>query len=276
MTSNGPMTRMLPAIALCALCLGTSPRLARAYSTFADYARPVEEGGGGGPLFTGLPADAYGCEVCHRGGPTAKLEVLGLPEDGYVPGQAYEITLRWPATSHVALMAEFTDTAGLPAGVTALLPYAAWAEGELCENGFPAADVCRPGGAAPGCCRDVEPTRDACSFPGERSVFWVLDCRSRFARVAWTAPGAGAGDVWFSSNMVNSDLQNNVLGDGVTLARRRLRPAGASPNVTSATGSCQALPGAGSRAPFISMAALFALWWARRRTGRSGYSQRSP
>ena len=275
------MTRaLLAAAALCAAWLCTTPQPVRAYSSFADYMRPIEEGGGGGLLFTGTPADAYGCDVCHRGGQVAKLEVLGLPADGYVPGQSYAITFQWPATTHVALMAEFTDTAGLPAGTTALAPYATWEEGELCENGFPAADVCRPDATTSGCCRDVAPDRDACSFPGERSVFWVLDCRSKFARLTWTAPPAGAGDVWFSSDMVNSDLKNDALGDAATLVRRRLRPSGAPQAVTSAVGGCQAAAGARTRSPWAASGCFALLVALLRLRGRPQqprrYSQRLP
>jgi hypothetical protein len=226
---------------LCMSCLAVLRQPVRAYSSFADYTRPIEEGGGGGRLFTGTPADAYGCEVCHRGAQGAKLDVTGLPAQGYVPGKSYEITLKWPAaTAHVALMTEFTDAHGEPAGITALPPYASWADGELCEDGgFPAADPCRPG-VASGCCRDLAPDRDACSFEGERSVLWVLDCGSRFARVIWTAPPKAAGDVWFSSGMVTSNVKNDALGDGVTLVRRRLRAAGTAQQRSVASGGCQA------------------------------------
>lgn len=234
-------------IALTMLALQTS---VRAYSSFADYMRPIEEGGGGGRLFTGTPADAYGCEVCHRGAQAAPLDVLGLPLTGYVPGQAYEVLLQWPATTpHVALMAEFTDTQGKPVGVTALASYATWGTGELCEDGeFPAADVCRPGDPS-GCCRDLEPSRDACSFPGERTVLWLLDCGSRSARVVWTAPVDAGTDVWFSAIMVSSNVQNDALGDGVTSVRHRMRASGQTAELTAATGTCQTAIGPGAHLP---------------------------
>lgn len=251
-----------------------SPAPARAYSSFADYVRPIEEGGGGGRLFSGTPADGYTCDVCHRGREGADLEVVGLPPAGYVPGQTYEVSLRWPATTpHVALMAEFTDTAGRPSGGTALLPYATWQEGERCEEDkdFPAADVCRAGDGESGCCRDLEPERDACSFPGARSVLWVLDCGSKFARVAWTAPPAGAGDVWFNGSLVTSDVNHDLLGDGVTLVRRRIRVAGSSPEVAALTSGCSAVRGAGSRAGIVIwlIAALSAVAVLRRRRARA-------
>jgi len=230
---------------LCALCGMLQPRPALAYSSFGDYTRTIQEAGGGGRLFTGTPADGYGCDVCHRGAEGAKLEVLGLPVDGYLPGQTYELTLQWPVTTpHVALMAELADAAGRPAGITALAPYASWQMGERCEgSGFPAADVCRVGGAGSGCCRDLEGNRDACNFPGDRSVLWVPDCGSRFARLVWTAPSAVAGDIWFSTQMVTSDLQNDAVGDGVSSLRMRIRPAGTAPERSSAVSGCRAARG---------------------------------
>jgi hypothetical protein len=247
------------------------PLHARAYSSFGDYTRSIQEGGGGGRLFSGTPADAYGCDVCHRGATGANLEVVGLPEPGYVPGQTYEISLVWPPeTPHVAVMAELTDEAGMPSGVTSLAPYATWQEGERCAgSGFPAADVCRAGGAGDGCCRDLDPTRDACSFPNERSVLWVGDCESRFARVVWTAPAVPAGDVWFCAEMVTSNLQNDAVGDGVTSVRRRIRPAGAVPEAPLVVDNgCTAAAGARIVSPNLGTAWLLpviALLMRRRR-----------
>lgn len=244
------------------------PQPARAYSSFGDYARSIQEGGGGGKFFTGTPADGYTCDVCHSGAPSASLDVIGLPEAGYIPGQVYEVWFHWPAAApHVALMAEFADTLGSSAGVISLAPYAHWTEAEKCaQDAFPAADLCRAG-AAPGCCRELEPTRDACSFPGERSLFWMLECGASAARLHWTAPAQPV-DVWFSASMLTSNTGNDALGDGVTLLRRRLVPQGSSLERTGAVGSCQLQPGA----PRSS--ALFALWalaistlCARRRRG---------
>ena len=260
---------LMAALTLACRAVGRQP--ARAYSSFADYVRPIDEGGGAGRLFSGSPADGYTCDVCHRGAEGAKLDVVGLPPDGYVPGMPYEVSFRWPETApHVALMAEFTDAVGRPAGVTALAPYATWQAGERCEeaDAFPAADVCRLGDPESGCCRDLDPNRDACSFPGARSVFWVLDCGSRFARVVWTAPPAGAGDVWFSSGLVTSDVNHDALGDGVTLVRRRLRVAGSSLAVSAATSNCHAAPGGLSRSAawvWLSIASLGVVWLRRRK-----------
>lgn len=247
---------------------------AHAYSSFPSYALPIEEGGGGRRLFTGTPADGYGCDVCHRGATGADLHVEGLPEDGYVPGEAYTITLRWPEeTPRAALMAELTDVAGNPVGSTALPSYSTWGPSELCREGtVPAADLCRLSADGDGCCRDLDPTRDACEFPGERSVLWMLDCGAHMARLVWTAPSADAGDVWFSTQMVNSDVSADVLGDGVTAVRRRLRPMGASTNLSAAVGDCHAVPGKPARGSMLGVMtlALLAVTRPRRRHGSGG------
>lgn len=226
-------------VALALLVCAAQPSAAGAYSAFDDYMRSIEEGGGGGKLFTGTPADGYTCDVCHRGGEPAALSVVGLPEAGYVPGATYEISLSAPATvPRVAIMAELTDLRGAPAGTTALLPFAMWLPSELCEGGeFPASDVCRTGDE-PGCCLDVKPGTDACSFPGERSVLWMGECGAHSSRMLWTAP-TQPGDVWFSASLLTSNAGNNVDGDGVTLYRRRLHVTGSSEVRTEATGSCQ-------------------------------------
>jgi hypothetical protein len=223
-----------------------APSGARAYSSFADYVRPIEEGGGGGKLFTGTPADGYTCDVCHRGAVGSSLQVMGLPEAGYVPGQTYQLSFQWDNTLRVALMAELTDRHGAPAGVSALAPYSTWTDAEKCaQDGFPAADLCRAGqtGVEAACCRDIDATKDACSFPGERSVLWMVECGAHAARLTWTAPVQG-GDVWFSASMLTSNAGNDAEGDGVTLVRRRLHPVGATDVRAGATGSCQLQPGA--------------------------------
>jgi hypothetical protein len=261
---------------VCALGLGARASSAHAYSSFSDYIRSIQEGGGGGRVFSGTPADGYGCDVCHTGAEGAKLEVLGLPEDGYVPGRAYEITLLWPeAVPHVAIMAELSDTRGQPSGTTALLPYAAWQLGERCENDFPAADLCRVGSDSDGCCRDLEPDRDGCSLPGARNVLWVLDCDSSFARMVWTAPPTAADDVWFSAEMVTSNLQNDAAGDGVTTVQMRIPPNGGSTEIDSAVGDCHAATahGGSSSVPLVSVcAAVFGAMWRRRKSAVNGPS----
>ena len=267
------LTRLRVALFAAGLVLqlmAAAPR-AHAYSSFADYARPIEEGGGGGKFFTGTPADGYTCDVCHSGAPGAKLDVLGLPSAGYVPGHTYQIALQWPespdAIPHVALMVELTDTNGATAGTTSLVPYAEWTDQEKCaQDAFPAADVCRAG-VEPGCCRDIDPTRDACSFPGERHMFWMLECGARAARFNWTAPTNPA-DVWFSASLLSSNTNNDAAGDGVTLTRYRLRPLTSSAARDGALGQCQAAPRFVQRSRLLVVAWLGVFLAALRRAAR--------
>ena len=249
---------------------------AHAYSNFNDYVRAIEMGGGGGRLFSGTPGDSYGCDVCHRGAEGAELRVIGLPTEGYVPGQAYEIAFQWPlAATDVALMAEVTDLAGGPAGAISLLPIPAWQPGEFCEDGVnPAADVCRAGDVDASCCiYHMGMSPDACAFPGERSVLWVQDCRSDFARMVWTAPSVPM-DVWFSTEMVTSDLQFDAVGDGATSLRMRLQPIGASSDVTSAVGDCRVASRGSRDTSFaggltsLALLACCAVVWRRRARAR--------
>jgi hypothetical protein len=233
--------RATGALALLACLLPTGA--ARAYSAFPDYVMPIEEGGGGARFFTGTPADGYGCDSCHRGAVGSELTIQGLPADGYEPGASYEVTLSWGSAPHVALIAEASTEAGRPAGEVSLPPYATWTPEQLCESGdFPAADVCLLEPGSEGCCRELDPMRDACGFSGQRSALWVPDCGSRLARMVWTAPAGG--DVWFGVSMVTSDLQNDAEGDGVTAWRRLMRPRGSSTELDAVTGDCSVRPAA--------------------------------
>lgn len=261
------MIRKLSLLVL--LSLMAAPRAAYAYSSFADYARSIADGGGGGKFFTGTPADGYTCDVCHSGGAPAKLDVVGLPSAGYVPGQTYQIAFTWPmpvadAVPRIALMVELSDDNGATAGVPALIPYAQWTDAEKCaQDAFPAADICRAGEAA-GCCRELDATRDACSFPGERSMLWMLECGARAARFDWTAPVQPV-DVWFSASIVSSSAGNDAAGDGVTLMRQLLRPVAHADARTGAVGSCQLQPALTERANLFAVMLICSLVLAARR-----------
>ena len=101
--------------------LACSP--AHAFSDPLSFADTVQLGGGGGRFFTGSPADGYGCDVCHSGGPSAKLQLVGLPLAGYQPGASYEIRVEWPVTlQNMGLALEITDAGGQAAGALRLPP----------------------------------------------------------------------------------------------------------------------------------------------------------
>jgi MYXO-CTERM domain-containing protein len=71
--------------------------------------------------------------------------------------------------------------------------------------------------------------------------------------------------------MVTSNIMNDARGDGATSVRKRLRPLGASEEVSAATASCQlvnprpAPPAGGSLAVLFVLAA----WRLRRRAPRN-------
>ena len=97
------------------------PTHALAFSSPETYDLPTLEAGGGGRFFTGTPADGFGCDVCHEGGPPVELQIAGLPVDGYEPGASYEITITWPLSAeHIALLAEITDESRQKAGTLTL------------------------------------------------------------------------------------------------------------------------------------------------------------
>lgn len=72
------------------------PATGRAYESVDRFLDPPRDGGGGGRLFTGVPRDGFNCRLCHRGQPDYfGLRISGVPEDGYVSGQTYTITVSW-------------------------------------------------------------------------------------------------------------------------------------------------------------------------------------
>jgi MYXO-CTERM domain-containing protein len=70
--------------------------------------------------------------------------------------------------------------------------------------------------------------------------------------------------------MVTSNVENDALGDGVTLVRRRLRVSGTAAELTTATGGCQAAT-ASTKSPspmVLLMPALLVLLRLRRQAQR--------
>jgi hypothetical protein len=192
------------------MALTWAPDQAAAFSDPLAYSDPTDLGGGAGRWFTGSPADGYGCDVCHEGGAGADLGVSGLPLDGYVPGQSYEITLQW-GTEHQALLAELTDEQRLGAGTVELPRPDATGLDERCsqeEGGFPASAV-----------HEVE---------GGRAVVSIIDCGATRLRFRWTAPTTDVGRVWFTAGFVQSDESADPSGDGVTMVKRPLVAAGSA------------------------------------------------
>lgn len=199
-------------------------------SAFSDplaYTDPAETGGGGGRWFTGSSADGYACDVCHSGGQTADLSVSGLPLDGYVAGESYEVTLTWPPqVASLALIGELTDEQRRGAGALALPREEAFGPDELCapEEGAGPASELHPA--------DLD-----------RTLLSVVDCGAKRVRFQWTAPPSATGTLWFNVGFVSGDEDATPLGDGVTVVRRPLQPAGSAAGARTIAQGCTIQPG---------------------------------
>jgi hypothetical protein len=201
-----PLLRSAALLWLCAW-----PAVAFAYSDPTLYAEPTDIGGGAGRWFTGSSADGYGCDVCHTGGAGPDLSITGLPVDGFMPGQNYEIDIQWPEKAQLALIAEFTDEQRHGAGTLTLPRPEATKEFERC--------ALDEGGQLP---------TGLFAAESGRNLFSVIDCGAKATRVRWTAPAVAGGPVWFNLGFVASNEDAMPGGDGVTMVRRALHAAGAA------------------------------------------------
>ncbi|HEY8429556.1 MAG TPA: hypothetical protein VIL20_14325, partial [Sandaracinaceae bacterium] len=102
-------------LALVALALAL-PGRASAFRLAETYPKPAIEGGGGERWFTGSASDGHTCVVCHRGAPAPEVELTGLPERGYVPGETYELELVLPEATTAGAVLEAVDALGAGAG----------------------------------------------------------------------------------------------------------------------------------------------------------------
>lgn len=137
-------------VAVAAL-LGAASR-ALAFSNPQDFGRYTDKdvfsyGVGGGRYYTGSPADAYSCEVCHSDPSNYSFPLVqkGLPLDGYAPSTEYKVELTSPGATDAwiqatnqgnnpvtTLMAEFIAASGESAG-TVTFP----SQAEMNSRAFP-------------------------------------------------------------------------------------------------------------------------------------------
>jgi hypothetical protein len=195
------------ALLLACLALLVWPAESRAFSDPDLFGKPPEQGGGGGRYFTASIFDGYGCSVCHRGGAEPKVQVNGLPVDGYQPGVTYNIELSWenPALSH-ALQLEIVGRDGtVPGQVVLPDPNTVDARG-------------RCGGVPTGKVAAYE------RMVGTRKVLGVESCKAPSLRFSFTP--ANVSDLAFSASIMTSDNQGTMEGDGVVTLRRILRRFG--------------------------------------------------
>lgn len=216
------------------------PASAQAFSDYELFALgPLEAGGGGGRFFTSSPVDGYGCYVCHMGGTAPVAKVTGLPDEGYVPGQTYNIEISWaePQFPH-ALNLEFVTKSGSAGGMITLLD----------PSLFEPADSCAPNSEG-----DVPGHLIEESAP--RQVLAMDDCGSSRLRFQYTAPQDP--EVTFAASIVRTDASEKPEGDGTIEIHRILKRQGYATNA-SASG-CQL---AHRRTPRGVALGLSVLWLA--------------
>lgn len=168
------------------------PARAFAFSDPALFGQGVDKGGGGGRYFTGSRADGYACSVCHRGGPTPKFVVEGIP-DAPVAGTRYDLVVRWddPATPH-ALQLELVTPSGAHPSVTV-----------AAAASLPAASRCeqKADGAPAIYTFDV----------GVRRIVGVEDCNAAMVTLSFVATGE---PIELAIGAITSDASGTVEGDG--------------------------------------------------------------
>lgn len=214
------------------------------YSSPSSYAQPViPDGGGGGRWFTGSPADGFDCSVCHADGPSLELDIMGLPVEGWSPGQSYELWIDWadPA-AHVSLLVEFARANGSGIGEVELAPEDLLLPEERCGGG-PRAAKLHP-------------------LEQDRTIASLGDCGARLLRMTWTAPAHADEDAWLFLAGVNADASDDPTGDGVMVERIRLPgPASPDPEGCAITDTPRAPVG-------LALLGLFVLMLIRPRHGR--------
>lgn len=211
-----------------------APRAAHAFSELARFAEPAIDGGGEGRYFTGAPTDGLACSVCHAGGATPDVAIVGLPER-LAAGTPYTVSLTWPDDGRAhALALELVDAAGRHPGVT--LPAAADQPADMrCTE---------PAGGVAATTVDV----------GTRRVIAVAPCGARSVRFSFTP--ASDEPLYLGAGIVASDGSETADGDGVREVRRTLAAAEAG----CSAGGTPALPVA---------LALLGVAWPRRRRARA-------
>ncbi len=197
---------MKTSTALAALLLTLVPAVALGYGSPALYgADPAHDGGGGGRIFTGSPADGWSCDVCHRSenATQVSLKLVGGPTRGYTPGETYAFTLNW-VDEHLAFTAEVTDTQGRSFGELQAPPKSLLETDETCTSGTPAIET----------------------LELERGHALALsDCGAKSMRLQWTAPDEKVPGALYIG-LVAADGDGTPQGDHAALVEYPLTPQG--------------------------------------------------
>ena len=171
-----------------------------AYRNPERFAAPVDDGGGAGKYFTLSRAEGYGCAVCHSQGTPVPLEIRNLPTAGYLPGQAYRITIDWPDDMpSVALNVEMTDDVGAQFGQLVAPDPATLTAADLCRQ----TDVSEPATAA-----------QTTQIDAARRVLLIAECGQAQTSFDWIAPASPAHG-YFSTSVVFSNRDGKLAGDRV-------------------------------------------------------------
>ncbi|MDH5672148.1 MAG: hypothetical protein OEZ06_08365 [Myxococcales bacterium] len=279
------MTFGRAAALLIVAAISAQPRAARAFTEPRSYFDDANNGGGGGRWFTGSPAEGYGCDVCHGDKEPLTLRIEGVPENGYVPGQRYELNIAWPdfarraaeirqqgeEPSSMGLVLELVAETGMASGSLEVAPAADAEDGELCvlPEGAQATKLFR---VRPGEATTEEAVRCDANALGQRCLAAVLSCGAEETRISWTAPPTWQGAIWLSAGFVATEkVSGDPHSDAVTMISRPLLPAASAAEhyETRLRGSCAVSAiasrhGAPGRTPIWMLGAL-ALWTARRR-----------
>ena len=231
------------------LALSLVPGAARAYNEAEKFALSPVEGGGGGRYFTGSARDGYTCAVCHRGAEAPEVEIAGLPEDGYVPGQTYDIQIALP------------DDAAVTSAVIELANAQGGMMGALEVGPAPERDeTCPPAGDLP----ERNAAEHLNALEG-REVIAMDACGATEVAFAWRAPDEPQGSVWFHAAVVAGDASNDPEGDGVRVVTRVLPVQGASATSAEVGSGCGIARTRDSRAPWLAVIVALLLAVRRRR-----------
>jgi uncharacterized protein (TIGR03382 family) len=229
-----------------ALVLEAAP--VQAYAEPDSFGVNVLFGGGGAKFFTGSHAEGYTCQVCHSGGTSPAVTVIGLPVDGYEPGQIYRITVDWPDDLRaVGLNVEMTDAAGDRFGELVPIDPKLLSAADLCSNA-PASNVAQ------------------FDLSNQRRILAVANCGQHQTTVEWRAP-TQVTQGWFSGSLVASNRKKNVEGDGVTNISRVFGVKGApAPLAGDLAAGCSALHERSSAAcAWFGWLLVAGAWLLRRR-----------
>lgn len=281
------------------MCLSASAAgTAHAFSDPTYFGKTPKEGGTSGRWFTGAPSDGYDCGACHTGSKGEELVITGLPKNGYITDQDYQIRIAWPQTAarvrglfdvdppppdlpRAQLVAEFVSevasTSESTGGSISQQTLASLTDPELCHINKNAVVKTKRFGYSlyrqPH--NKLPELASSCSTENlTRCLIAVKGCGSEEVRINWTAPSKNQGPIWFSVGFVATDAASSSPdGDQVSVVTIPIPPAGTEYQQQlsqSCTVSSLAVTGR-NRATCIGPLAVAALClWRSRRRQRKG------